>query len=220
MFIKRDELNMSSTNFVEQFSIVETAESGSDNDAGTLILSTVENTQNGKSQTSSTVKSSDSNENAASFIDFRGIFVDLKNIRRSTRNIFFIESRCATEKLAKEVRNVTDVGLNPRQSCAVESAAVTNPSRDVYVLHTCPVGDDFLVKSPEYVRRLLDYPNVRLVWYNMTEMFADTPVEGLVAKKRLEESSFPVEHASDVLRLTMLWKYGGTYCDLDVVAIR
>lgn len=216
--MKRDQLNLSSTNFVEQFSIVDTTENGSDNDSVTLNLSSVDNTQNGQIQISSTVNSS--NENTASFIDFRGIFVDLKNISRSTRNIFFIESRCATEKLAKEVRNVTDVTLSPRQSCAVESAAVTNPSRDVYVLHTCPVGDDFLARSPKYVRRLLDYPNVRLVWYNMTEMFADTPVERLVSKKRLEESSFPVEHASDVLRLTMLWKYGGTYCDLDVVAIR
>jgi mannosyltransferase OCH1-like enzyme len=36
----------------------------------------------------------------------------------------------------------------------------------------------------------------------------------------IKSSSTPVEHASDVLRFLSLWKYGGTYLDMDFVILR
>lgn len=159
-------------------------------------------------------------ENAKKVANSKGFLVDLKDVQRSTRNVFFVESRCATNQLFVEANSGGSVMLNPRQCCAVESTAMTNPGRQVYVLHTCPLADDFLLDATEYVRKILERPNVHLVKYNMTEVFRAIPVENLVASGRLEKSDFPVEHASDVLRLTMLWKFGGTYCDMDVVTIR
>lgn len=36
----------------------------------------------------------------------------------------------------------------------------------------------------------------------------------------LQESHYPTEHLSDILRYVTLWKYGGTYLDLDVITLK
>lgn len=37
---------------------------------------------------------------------------------------------------------------------------------------------------------------------------------------QLDDSKFPVSHASDILRYLTLWKYGGIYLDLDVIVLK
>lgn len=111
--------------------------------------------------------------------------------------------------------------LNARQICSVESTARINPSRPVYLLHTCPLDSGFFDKSPRYVQELiLNYANVHIVFLNMAEFFLRTSVEQLYFGGRFEESVHPVEHVSDVVRLLTLWRYGGTYVDIDVLAMR
>ena len=38
--------------------------------------------------------------------------------------------------------------------------------------------------------------------------------------KRLEWSRYKVSHTSDVLRVALLWRFGGTYLDTDMMVLR
>uniref|UniRef100_A0A1B6M2G1 Alpha 1,4-glycosyltransferase domain-containing protein n=1 Tax=Graphocephala atropunctata TaxID=36148 RepID=A0A1B6M2G1_9HEMI len=150
----------------------------------------------------------------------RKLFLEMADINKTVKNIFFVESRCSTEKMLKGYADNKGLVLTARQSCAVESTAVTNPDRTVFVFHSCPLEDDFLHHSPQYVVRLFSYPNVHVVRLNNSLVFDGSPVQRLFEDRLLENSSFPVEHSSDIIRLVLLWRFGGTYCDLDVVTIR
>lgn len=70
-------------------------------------------------------ESNDSENKNRTKIDFQGF----QDIQVSTSNIFFIETRCTTNKLAEVFRNSGDLVLTARQSCAIESTARTNPDR-------------------------------------------------------------------------------------------
>ncbi|XP_049803114.1 lactosylceramide 4-alpha-galactosyltransferase-like isoform X1 [Schistocerca nitens] len=123
---------------------------------------------------------------------------------RGAANIFFIETTCAIEDLPW-------MGLRPRQACAVESAVRHNPGRPIYVLHTCeaPTSDTWLPAGATAVHVVL------------AEFLRDTPLYGpLIENGNLAASRWPVHHASDVMRLVALWKYGGLYLDLDFVILR
>ncbi|KAG8244523.1 hypothetical protein J6590_019775 [Homalodisca vitripennis] len=150
----------------------------------------------------------------------RSLFVSMGDIKKTAMNIFFVETRCSTEKTLKGYVHNKGFVLSARQSCAIESTALTNPDREIYVFHSCPLDDDFLHHSPHFVAQLFSYPNVHVVKLNNTQVFNGSPVQQLFEKRLLESSSYPVEHSSDVIRLVLLWKFGGTYCDLDVVTLR
>lgn len=49
------------------------------------------------------------------------------------------------------------------------------------------------------------------------EFSAKTPLEDFVRSGLLQKAKFVVSHTSDVLRLLVLWKYGGTYLDMDMI---
>jgi lactosylceramide 4-alpha-galactosyltransferase len=54
----------------------------------------------------------------------------------------------------------------------------------------------------------------------MTRYFSKTPLEKWDFGAAMASSSWPTEHSSDILRLLTLWKYGGTYLDLDVIILK
>ncbi|XP_071452349.1 lactosylceramide 4-alpha-galactosyltransferase-like [Hetaerina americana] len=123
-------------------------------------------------------------------------------------SIFFHETSCSKD-------------LNPRQACAVESAARTNPKTQVYVLMTSPnvsIGRDGISR---YARLLsLSYPNVRVNRLDLRTYSQGTPMEEWVAGGHLTASKWFMSHASDALRYLTLWRYGGTYLDLDMVLMK
>ncbi|XP_049948954.1 lactosylceramide 4-alpha-galactosyltransferase-like isoform X2 [Schistocerca serialis cubense] len=124
--------------------------------------------------------------------------------RRGARNIIFVETTCAIE-------NVSWSGLRPRQACAVESAARHHPGWHIYVLHTCV--------TPLPVRWVP--AGATAVYVPLAEFLSDTPLyTPLIEQGALAASHWPIEHASDVMRLVALWKYGGVYLDLDFVVLR
>ncbi|XP_067005166.2 lactosylceramide 4-alpha-galactosyltransferase isoform X1 [Anabrus simplex] len=128
-------------------------------------------------------------------------------------NIFFLQTKCGEDKGAARL-------LNPRQACAMESAALMNPSASVYLLHVCELKRESILKGPEYVRELFTYPKVHLSQLQFMRRLKDTPLEKWSQEELLLQSMYPTEHTSDVLRYVMLWKYGGTYLDHDVVLMR
>lgn len=52
----------------------------------------------------------------------------------------------------------------------------------------------------------------------INEFVASTPAEDFIKSGLLSgDSSYPLEHTSDVFRLLLLWKYSGTYLDSDMI---
>jgi lactosylceramide 4-alpha-galactosyltransferase len=61
------------------------------------------------------------------------------------------------------------------------------------------------------------YENLFLKYIDLLEFSERTPLEGLMKSGKVLESNYFMEHLADVLRLLTLWKFGGTYLDLDVI---
>ncbi|XP_069685761.1 lactosylceramide 4-alpha-galactosyltransferase-like [Periplaneta americana] len=137
--------------------------------------------------------------------------------RTGDRNIIFLETRC----LLNQNGSYSHKGLllHKRQACAVESAAQMNPNQTVYLLYSCPIIGT-LQDFSDYVKAVFTYPNVRLWRVDIARLFANTPLEKWNFWQQIVSSQWPSEHASDVLRFLTLWKYGGTYLDLDVILLK
>ncbi|CAO1350227.1 unnamed protein product [Diamesa hyperborea] len=123
------------------------------------------------------------------------------------QNVFFHETSCSLDKV---------VEINARQACAIESAAKANPHHQVFVLFASPVGFRNTTTLP-LIDSILSYKNVHLNYLNITQYAEQTPLEEWIKNGDLFRSTFLNSHTSDVLRFLTLWKYGGTYLDLDVV---
>ena len=130
------------------------------------------------------------------------------------RHIIFLETRCVLSDSFREKQSGLDI--NQRQACAVSSAANTNPDSKVYLLYTCSVIGNRR-DSPEYVKQMLSYPNVRIWKLVISDYIKGTPLETWDFMEKVLSSKWPVVHASDILRILTLWKYGGTYLDMDLV---
>jgi hypothetical protein len=141
------------------------------------------------------------------------ITADLSPSPTKGKSIFFHETSCASSVQGGIV-------LTARQACAVESAAKMNPELDVYLLFTAPINLGNSTVKSKFVSQLLSYPNVHMRHLNFERYFVDSPLEQWYKGGALKASRWPRSHASDVLRFLTLWKYGGTYLDLDVVVKR
>ena len=47
-----------------------------------------------------------------------------------------------------------------------------------------------------------------------------TPLERLWTEDKIQSSKYVVSHLSDILRYSLLWRFGGTYVDTDVIFIK
>jgi hypothetical protein len=133
------------------------------------------------------------------------------------KHIIFIETGCLLDE--PQNSNYKGLVLHKRQVCAIESAAKMNPEYKVHLLYSCPIHDR-LEDSSEYVQTMFTYPNVNLWKLETKRHFSKTPLEKWNFKAAMTSSHWPKEHASDVLRFLTLWKYGGTYLDMDIVILR
>jgi hypothetical protein len=133
------------------------------------------------------------------------------------KHIIFLETRCVLNDSISS--NQLGLVVERRGACAVASAADTNPNMKVYLLHTCPVHGD-LGASPQYVKQMLSYPNVRVWKLTVPDYMKGTPLENWDFLGKVNSSLWPLQHSSDILRYVTLWKYGGTYADLDFVFLK
>lgn len=130
-------------------------------------------------------------------------------LKRSDKNIFF--------HVTNPIKNGI-VQLNPRQACAIESAARLNINHTVYVTFSSKVG--FRNASLlALIDAVLFYPNVHINLVDFDRYLKNTPVENVITKEKVSVSSFNVALESNILRLTSLWKYSGTYIDLGMNSI-
>jgi lactosylceramide 4-alpha-galactosyltransferase len=94
-----------------------------------------------------------------------------------------------------------------------------NPDQEVFLFYMSQVGYETNSDFP-LVEALLTYSNINLNYFEIVEYAKETPFEELVNSDRLSKSRWPLEHTSDILRFLTLWKFGGTYMDLDTVTIK
>lgn len=64
---------------------------------------------------------------------------------------------------------------------------------------------------------VLHFDNVNVNFLDLHEFAKGSPLQTFVESGRLQNAKFVVSHTSDVLRLLILWKYGGHYLDTDVI---
>lgn len=121
------------------------------------------------------------------------------------KSIFFIESG-----------DSTTVTFNARQACAIESAALTNPHLKIFVLYTSLSRLKKFKMTPA-VEAFYSYPNVFINYMDAKRLSVGSPLEGFIKSEKLASSWYKVEHTSDFLRFLVLWKYGGTYLDMDMI---
>lgn len=148
--------------------------------------------------------------------EFPNPFQVLEDVQKSHkqpkhgRNIFFHETSCSADGVIK---------LNARQACAVESAARMNPEWNVFVLFAAPVG--FRNKSAiPLLDALHAYPNVHFRFVNLSTYAQNTPLDEWMRSGEIFRSKYMNSHLSDIMRYLTLFKYGGTYLDLDVVVLK
>ncbi|KAJ6650181.1 Lactosylceramide 4-alpha-galactosyltransferase, partial [Pseudolycoriella hygida] len=123
------------------------------------------------------------------------------------KSIFFHETSCADGI----------VSLNARQGCAIESAALANPEWDVFLLFASPVGFSNKTAKSAAISALELYPNVHFRNVNLWSYSMDTPISSFINGGQLFRSKYVNSHTSDFLRYLSLYKWGGTYLDLDVI---
>lgn len=70
------------------------------------------------------------------------------------------------------------------------------------------------------IKLLNEFPNVFLRNVNMTLFANGTPMESLERSAKVYQSNVVAVHLSDVVRLLVLYRYGGIYMDMDMVALR
>ncbi|CAH0579510.1 unnamed protein product [Chrysodeixis includens] len=120
------------------------------------------------------------------------------------RSIFFLETSCAG-------------ALSVRQACAVEAAARAHPQRQVYVLFSAPVSHYTLRTS--CLAHLARLTNVHFRRLHVAQYPKGTLAETILLEA-LKQSSFPIEHSSNILRMVTLRKWGGIYLDTDMIVTR
>lgn len=112
--------------------------------------------------------------------------------------------------------------LNPRQLCAVESAARNSLLSRVIVL----INNDTLTLNRDENDVLCavfngKFPSkIRFHKVDITEDISDTPLTPLFVLSSLKLSQYPSTHLSDILRIAFLYKFGGFYADLDYVFVK
>jgi lactosylceramide 4-alpha-galactosyltransferase len=127
----------------------------------------------------------------------------------SEKNIFFIE----TSGVLPNFTN-TPATLTTRQACSVESAALTNPNAYIFVIF---VSKSSLGNSrPMQVLKKLK--NVIFLRLNLIEFTRKTPIGEWIRGGKIYETHFLRENISNILRVLLLWKYGGFSLDLDVLS--
>ncbi|XP_065342174.1 lactosylceramide 4-alpha-galactosyltransferase-like [Cloeon dipterum] len=107
-----------------------------------------------------------------------------------------------------------------RQACAVESLAKNNPDADVYLLVLYPPRDLRVQTNEQLDMVKRRYPNIQMLSVKMEKLIEGSILEEWYARGELNKSSYPVEHTSDLIRVLVVQRYGGTYLDLDFIVLR
>lgn len=114
-----------------------------------------------------------------------------------------------------------------RYMCSIESVLRHNPNHILNIYVPSPVDfknsidawKDTLIANIG-VKKGLAYTNrIRIVQIDYPGTFKDTPLEPWYTDKKHEKSWWVQQNLGNAFRLALLWKYGGTYLDLDIISV-
>ncbi|XP_069755475.1 alpha-1,4-N-acetylglucosaminyltransferase-like isoform X3 [Narcine bancroftii] len=110
----------------------------------------------------------------------------------------------------------------PLAVCAVESAAHLNRDKQIYYFMKGFSGILSQYPHPENrgIHLLSSVKNIVILPLNATEHFEDTPLKSWYLKVNPEKEKYWTHVLADASRLALLWKYGGTYLDTDIISLR
>ncbi|XP_050093557.1 lactosylceramide 4-alpha-galactosyltransferase-like [Anopheles aquasalis] len=127
-------------------------------------------------------------------------------------NVYFIE----TSEPFKSVAS-----FEARHACAIESAARANPTKNIVVL--LATWEDFTdseqILVPDIVP-LRRYQNVYFRRLALGQFAQDSGIEQILKEKQLYQRDNGAADLSELLRLAVLFRYGGIYLDLDVITLK
>jgi lactosylceramide 4-alpha-galactosyltransferase len=136
-------------------------------------------------------------------------FFSAKVIPLNGNNIFFLDTSTSTE-------NVT---INARQACAIESAAISNPLKRIFFVYKSKERFKSLTMT-KHLEMLMSFPNILITFIDLEKLSVGSPVENFIKSGKLATSEFIEVHTSHILRILLLWKYGGTYIDTDMIVMK
>ncbi|XP_050705391.1 lactosylceramide 4-alpha-galactosyltransferase-like, partial [Eriocheir sinensis] len=130
------------------------------------------------------------------------LFRDVMPVKDNT--IFLVYTSCNSRPLY-------------RAWCAVESWARLNPDRHVWFVLTSGT-----VEETEHLSTLLkQYDNLQVVGADLDDLFTNTPLESFYSGRNwTRKDTWPIIHMSDMLRVLLLWHFGGVYSDTDLINLR
>lgn len=71
--------------------------------------------------------------------------------------------------------------------------------------------------SSDRIQALRSYSNVHIHRLDILRFSEKSPLEEWFKSGKIFNSQYIIQHESDILRILTLWKYSGTYFDLDVI---
>ncbi|KAK3850423.1 hypothetical protein Pcinc_042872 [Petrolisthes cinctipes] len=125
--------------------------------------------------------------------------------RKNDNNVFLLDTACNTHP-------------RYRDWCAAESWARHNPDLDVWYLFTSLTADD----SDNLLTLLLhQYSNLKVATVDLDKIFHDTPLESFFKSNIWRgPDTWPVQVLSNMLRVLVLWYWGGVYTDTDAISVK
>ncbi|XP_050699124.1 lactosylceramide 4-alpha-galactosyltransferase-like [Eriocheir sinensis] len=126
-------------------------------------------------------------------------------------------------KPSKDRLNVflTEMSCSPRPLyrswCALESWALQNRRASVWLVmlgKAVDPSDGLLLALSEA------YPNLRLVTMDLDWLFSSLPTHRLFSSGQWAGSTWPGKSLSNMVRLALVWRFGGFYTDFDTVCLR
>lgn len=97
--------------------------------------------------------------------------------------------------------------------------AIAFPNSKIYVMFVSKTRFVRL-KHSLLIDMLTKYQNVHFKYLRIEHFAKNTPLESWFRAEELAKSKYEIAHTADILRLLTLWKYGGTYLDLDVIVAK
>lgn len=89
-----------------------------------------------------------------------------------------------------------------REACSIESAALSNPNRKIFILLLTPYASDNLLEFP-IIHSLRHYDNIFFRTIDLDRFSKGTPAEEWIASNVLIESKYFHTQALDLLKFLM-----------------
>ena len=106
--------------------------------------------------------------------------------------------------------------LTPREACSLESASIKS-NLQVNIIFTSSFLD-LHDNSTCYLYQ--NVTNIQFYTIKLKDAFEETPLERIYQRAEFLESNDRPTHLSDMLRVAIVYKYGGFYSDLDSITIK